>query len=64
MYVTSQRIQDFLEAFLVVFFSVKNEIFSGEQEKESIICVKIKQKNPLPLDHHLSSLSKHHDANR
>ena len=38
-HVTAQCIQDFLEAFLM--FSNKNEVFSGEQEKESIIRVRM-----------------------
>ena len=38
-HVESQRIQDFLEAFLML--PIKNEVFSGEQEKEFIIRVRM-----------------------
>ena len=40
----------------------KNAIFNGEQEKESIICVRIEKS--VPRDHHLSSLGKPLDAKR
>ena len=39
-HVASQRIQDFLEAFFHVF-QYKMSVFSGEQEKESIIRVRM-----------------------
>ena len=39
LHVASQCIQDFLEVFFHVF-PIQNEVFSGEQEKESIIRVK------------------------
>ena len=38
-HVPSQRICDFLEVFFMFFF--QNEVFSGEQEKESIIRVRM-----------------------
>ena len=38
MYVASQRIQDFLEAFFM-FFQYKMRYLVGAHEKESIICV-------------------------
>ena len=41
-HVASQRIQDFPEVF-VKFFNI-NEVLSGEQEKESIICVRTGRK--------------------
>ena len=40
----------------------KNAMFNGEQEKESIICVRIEKS--VPRDHRLSSLSKPRGANR
>ena len=39
-HVASQRIQDYLEGFFK-FFSNINEVLSGEQEKESIIRVRM-----------------------
>ena len=39
-HVTSQRIRDSLEVFLM-FFLIENEVFSGEQEKKSIIHVRV-----------------------
>ena len=42
-HVASQGIQDFLEGSLIhVFFSNINEVFSGEQEKKSIIRVRMR----------------------
>ena len=38
LYVTSQCIQNFLEAFFM-FLQNKNEVFSGQQERKLIICV-------------------------
>ena len=43
-HVTSPHIQDFLEDFFM--FSNINEVFSGEQEKESLIHMKMGYKNP------------------
>ena len=37
MYVASQRIQEFLEAFFM-FSKYKNAVLNGEQEKNPIIC--------------------------
>ena len=36
--IASYRTQDFLEVIfmLLFFFSIRNEVFSGEQEKQSI----------------------------
>ena len=60
IYVTSQQIHNFLEAFFM-FFQYKKRyiVFSGEQEKESIICVRMGQKNPslvITICHHSASL--------
>ena len=57
-HVSSQRIQNFLEVFLHVI-PIKSETFSGKQEKESIIRVRMGWKNPSVLIivcHHSSSL--------
>ena len=52
-------IQDFLEVFFKFFFSNINEVLSDEQEKESIILVRMGKKN-LSLSitncHHWASL--------
>ena len=47
-HVTSQHIQELLGAI----FQTKNVVFNGEQEKESIICVR--REKSIPRDHHLS----------
>ena len=57
-HVSSQRIQNFLEVFLYVI-PIKSETFSGKQEKESIIRVRMGWKNPSVLIivcHHSASL--------
>ena len=41
-YVTSQCNQELPKAY---FFKYKNAVFNGEQEKESIICVRMGLKN-------------------
>ena len=47
-YVASQRIQGFLEAFSR-FFPNKNEVFGGEQEKESIsVTIKLSRNMGFP----------------
>ena len=59
-HVTSQRIQELLGAFL----KHENAAFNGEQEKESVSCVRVIKEKSVPWDHHLSSLGKPHDAKR
>ena len=56
-YDTSWHIQKLLEPN----FKDKSAKFNGEQEKESIICVRGDRKF-VPLDHSLSSLGKPLDA--
>ena len=58
MYVASQQIQDFLEAFFM-FFQYKMRYLVVRQVKESIICFRMEQKNlslPITVCHHLASL--------
>ena len=45
------------------FFPIKNVVLDGEQEKITHYLCKDGIENPSVRDHHLSSLSKHHDAN-
>ena len=44
-----------------MFVQCKNEVFSGQKEKESIICVRMGLKK-FACDHRLSSFGKPHDV--
>ena len=46
-----------------MFFSNKNEVFSGDQEKINYLCGDGIEKS-VPRDHRLSSLGKPRDVNR
>ena len=47
-----------------VFKYKKKTEFNGEQEKESIIFVRMRKKKSIPRDQRLSSLGKPRDANQ